>query len=154
MNHLLRVRDMSNESHDTCTSGTSQILTVALLQRLKMEAFIPAPADCEIRSMIVFECTEHTADRNSSWAVPGLWSHQHISCRSSAGKCLIIIHLIARTSRPVIYIFSCTSRNSCLLSASVFRMTERGGDECHTVVPIPGDRLLWHSVTKLDPTVW
>ena len=31
---------------------------------------------------------------------------QHISCWRSAGRCLIIIHPIARTSRPVIYIFT------------------------------------------------
>ena len=48
---------------------------------------------------------------------------QHISWRSSVGRCLIIIHSIARTSPPVISIFSYTSRNSYLVS--VFRMTER-----------------------------
>ena len=60
---------------------------------------------------------------------------QHISCRSSAGRYLII-HPIARTSRPVISIFCYASRNSC--PVRVFR------DECHTVVPIPGGRLLRH----------
>ena len=49
---------------------------------------------------------------------------QHI-CRSSAGRCLIMIHPIARTSCPVIYIFSYISRNSCPVSVSVFSMTER-----------------------------
>ena len=51
---------------------------------------------------------------------------QHISCRSSAGRCLIIIHPIVRTSRPVIYMFSYNSRNSCPVSVSVIRMTKRG----------------------------
>ena len=37
---------------------------------------------------------------------------QHITFRSSAGMCLII-HPIVRISRPVVSIFSCTSRNSC-----------------------------------------
>ena len=48
---------------------------------------------------------------------------QQISCRSSAWRCLIF-HLIVRFSRPVISIFSYTSRNSFLVSVSVFRMTE------------------------------
>ena len=39
-------------SHDACTSGTSTVLTVTSLERLKMEALIPAPADCEVRSII------------------------------------------------------------------------------------------------------
>ena len=39
-------------SHEACTSGTFRVLTVASLQRLKMEALIPAPADCEMRSVI------------------------------------------------------------------------------------------------------
>jgi hypothetical protein len=30
------------------------VLTVALLELLKMEALIPAPADCEVRSVIKF----------------------------------------------------------------------------------------------------
>ena len=32
-------------SHGACTSGTSRILTIASLHRLKMEILIPAPAD-------------------------------------------------------------------------------------------------------------
>ena len=39
-------------SHDACTSRTSQVLTVAPLQRLKMEALIPAPGDCVVLSVI------------------------------------------------------------------------------------------------------
>ena len=31
-----------------------RVLTVASVQRLKMEALIPAPADCEVRCMIEF----------------------------------------------------------------------------------------------------
>ena len=41
-------------SHDACSSETSRVLTVASLQRLKMEALIPAPAHCEVRSVIKF----------------------------------------------------------------------------------------------------
>ena len=50
----LRLHDRVITSHDTCTSGTSRVLTVASLQQLKMEAHIPASADCEVWSMIKF----------------------------------------------------------------------------------------------------
>ena len=76
-----------------------------------------------------FECTEHSSDRNSPSVVPSLCPHtarrQHITCRSSAGRCSIIIHPIVRTSCPVISIFSYTRRNSCPVRVSIFRMTER-----------------------------
>ena len=41
---FLRVCDREITSHGACTSGTSLVLTVASLQRLKMEALVPAPA--------------------------------------------------------------------------------------------------------------
>ena len=50
----LHVHDKVMTLHDACTSWTSQILGVASLQRLKMEALIPAPADYEVRSVIKF----------------------------------------------------------------------------------------------------
>ena len=59
-NHLayclkrLHVRDRVMTSHDACTSGTFWVLTVASLQRLKMESHIPAPADCEVRCLTKF----------------------------------------------------------------------------------------------------
>ena len=34
---------------DACASETSIVLTAASLQYFKMEALIPAPADCEVR---------------------------------------------------------------------------------------------------------
>ena len=141
--NLLSVRDRVTTSHDASTTWTSRVLTVASLQRLKMEALIPAPADCEVG-----------AQRHSTSVVP-VCGHtrldgQHISCRSSAGRCLIIIHLIARTSHPVNSIFSYTSRNSCLVMPA-FSKWQRDGDECHTVVPIPGGRLLQHRIQKLVP---
>ena len=54
LREALRVLDRLMTSHDACTSGTSRVLTVASLQRPKMEAFIPAPANCEVRSVIKF----------------------------------------------------------------------------------------------------
>ena len=112
-------------SHDACTSGTSRVLTVASLQRLIMEALIPAPADCEVRSMIKLLNAVSIAPIEIHRQLCQVDGHtrldgQNISCRSSAGWCLIIIDPIARTSGPVISIFSYTSINS----VSVFRMTE------------------------------
>ena len=40
--------------NDAFTSGTSRVLAVATLQRLKLEALIPAPTDCEVWSVIKF----------------------------------------------------------------------------------------------------
>ena len=50
----LHVCERIMTSHDACTSGTSRVPTVASLAILKMEALIPAPADCEVRSLIKF----------------------------------------------------------------------------------------------------
>ena len=121
LNHLLRVRDSVIKS-----SGTSLVLRVASLQRLKMDALIPAPADCEVRSVIKFLNAQSIAPIEICQLCQ-VYGHTRldIPCRSSAERCLIIIHPIARTSRPVISIFSYTSRNSCPVSISVFRMTER-----------------------------
>ena len=41
-------------THDACTRGASLVFILASLQRLKMEALILAPADCEVRCMIKF----------------------------------------------------------------------------------------------------
>ena len=41
-------------SHGAGSSGIYRVLTVALLQRLKMEALIPAAIDSEVRSVIMF----------------------------------------------------------------------------------------------------
>ena len=50
----LRVHGRVMTSHDACTSGTSRVFTITLLQLLKLEILIPAPANCEVRSMIKF----------------------------------------------------------------------------------------------------
>ena len=117
-------------SHDECTSGTARFLTVASLQLLKMEALIPAPADCEERFVIKFLNAQSTEPIEIHFQLCQVYGHtrldgDYFSCRSSAGSCLIIIHPIARTSHPVIFIYSKTSRNSCPVSVRVFRMTER-----------------------------
>ena len=113
-----------------CTSGTSRVLKVVSLQRLKMEALISAPADCEVWFMIWFLNSQSIASIKMHRQLCQVYGHillggQHISCRSSAEKCLIIIHHISRISRPVISIFFYTSRNSWPVRVSVLKMTER-----------------------------
>ena len=141
MKHL-HVGDRVMISHDACISGTSRVLTVASLQRLKLEALTPALADFEVRSVIKCLDAQRIASIEIHRWLCHIWLNgQHFSYRSLAVRCLIIIHAIVRISRPVIFIFS---RNSCLMSVGVFRMRERGRDDCHTVVSIPGVRFLWH----------
>ena len=123
------MRERVMTSHDACTSGTSRILIVASLQRLKMEALILAPADREVRFTIKFLNAQSIAPIEIHCQLSQVHGHtqldsQHTSCRCSAGRRLII-NPIARTSHSVISIFSYTSRNSCPVSLNVFRMTER-----------------------------
>ena len=64
---------------------------------------------------------------------------QHISWRSAV-RCLII-HPIARTLCPWFSSFL-TPQEIPVWSASAFSEWQKGRDECHTVVPIPGGWLL------------
>ena len=140
----LRVRDRVMTSHDACTSGTSRVLTVASLQRLKIEALIPAPANCKMQSVIKFLHAQSIALIEIHHQLCQVYGHtclnsQNIYCRSSAGRCLIIIHSIAWTSRPVISIFSYTSRNS---GQRPRFQNDREAEMSVTVVPTPNGRLL------------
>ena len=96
-------------SQDACTSGTYRVLTVASFQRLMMEALIPAPADCEMRSLTKLLKALRIAPIEIHRQLCQVYGHTRldgpdISCRISAGGCLFIIHPISRTSRPVIFI--------------------------------------------------
>ena len=94
---------------------------------MKIVALIPAPAECEVQSAIKFLNAQSIVPIEIHRRLRQVYGHtrlegQHISCRSSAGMHLTIIHPIARTSRLVISIFSYISRNYCPVSVSVFRM--------------------------------
>ena len=95
-----------------------------------MEALIPAPAYCEVRSIIEFLNAESIAPNEVHRQLYQVYSHtrldgQHIPCRFFAWEVFNHNPPYTRTSRPVISIFSYTLRNSCPVSVSVFRMTER-----------------------------
>ena len=108
-------------SHDTFTSETSQVVTVASLQQLKMTVLIPAPADSE--------CTEHSTDRNSSSAVPGLWPH---TARRSTHLlqefcCEVFNHHppFSPDLAPSDFHLFLHLKKFLLVSVGVFRMTEK-----------------------------
>ena len=122
-----------------------------------MEALIPAPADREVQSVIKFLNVQSIAPIKIHRQLCQMYGRtlldsQHISCRSSTGRCLIIIHPIHQTSRPVISIFSYILRNSCTISVSVFKLTERQ-NEWHN-----GSSHMWQTSTtqdaKVGPIVW
>ena len=50
----LHVLDRVMTSNNACTSGTSRVLTVASLQRLKVETLIPPHVDYEVLCVIKF----------------------------------------------------------------------------------------------------
>ena len=91
-------------------------------------ALILGSSDCELRSVMKFFNAQSIAPIKIHQLCQ-VYGHtwldgQHISCRSSTGRCLIIIYPIARILRPGISIFPYTSRNSFPVSISVFKMTE------------------------------
>ena len=92
-----------------------------------MEALIPAPTDCEVRSVIKF--------LNAQSIVP-IEIHCQL-CQVYGHMAQRWTHLLqeftlqSRTSGPVISILSYTSRNSCPNSVSIFRI-QRSRDECHS----------------------
>ena len=154
MNRLL-VRGRVMRSHDGCTSWTSRILTVASLQRFEDGgSYSTARRLWNVVCFTLFECTEHSADRNSSSAVPDLCPH---TARRST-------HLLqefgwevfnhppySRTSRPVISIFSYNSRNSSSVSVRGFTMT--GGDQLLQWLEFQVADF-YDTDTKCGPTVW
>ena len=129
----LHVRDRVMMSHYTCTSGTFQVLTVALLQRLKMEVLILSPANCEVQSMIKFLNAQSIAPIEIHRQLCQVYGHtwldsKQISCRSSPYS-------------P--YLVSCFHHFLHLKKfLSGQRQCFQNNRECHTVIPIPGGRLL------------
>ena len=76
---------------------------------------------------------------------PTRLDNQHISCRSSA----------VRTSDLAPSDFHLSLHLMKFLSGKRQRFqNNRGGDESHSLVPIPGGGLLRHSDTKIGTTIW
>ena len=74
----LCVRSRVIMSHDAFTSGTSRVLTVILLQRLKMEVLIPSPADCEVRCVIKFLNAQSIAPIEIHRQLCQVYGHTHL----------------------------------------------------------------------------
>ena len=141
-------RDRVMASHDACTSGTSQVLTLVSLQRFKMEALIPVATDCEVWSVIKI----FNAQSNSSSAVAGLWPY---TARRST-------HLLQELGWEVFKHYPPYSPNLApsdfhnLLHFKKFPSCQhfQNGREAEmsvTVFPILGDKLLRHRIQKLVP---
>ena len=146
-------------SHDACTSGTSRVLTVASLQRF--EDGDSYSSSCRLWSAVcdkVSECTEHSADRNSLSTVPAVISHRFPApCSTTVTEHLLFRKLCARWMQKQltpkhkakhigVNIDNCgpsflKSQEIPVWSASAYSEWQRGRDECHTVIPIPGGRL-------------
>ena len=130
----LHVHDRVMMSYDACTSRAFRVLRVASLQRLKMEAIIRAPADCEVRSGIKFLNAEHSVDRNSSSVMPGLRTHTDRRPTHLLQEfCWEVFNhhppYFPDLSPNDFHLFL-HLKNSCTVSVNIFRMT--GGDECHS----------------------
>ena len=68
-----------------------------IVAAVEIEALISAPADCEVRSVIKFLNAQSLAPIEIHRQLCQVYGHtrfdgQHISCSSSSGMCLIIIH--------------------------------------------------------------
>ena len=97
----------------------------------------------------VFSCCRITLGRTP-------FAGQHISYRSSSGKCLNT-RSIVRSSRSEISIFSYDSINSCPVSVSVFRMSERrrwvshsGYNSMRQTSMTQGYKIWSHSMTNVS----
>ena len=142
-------------SHGACTSETSLVVTVASLQRLILEALIPVPADCEVRSVIkFFECTDLSADRIPSSAVPDLFPH---TPRRST-RLLQEFRWELLNHHPPYSPDLAPSDFHLLLHLNKFLSGQRQGFQNErqaemsvTVVLIPGDKLLRNTIQKLVP---
>ena len=113
-----------------------------------MEALISAPADGE--------CTEHSADRNSSPTVPDLWPH---TARRST-------HLLQEFGWEVFNHYPPYSPDLAPNDFHIFLnlkkflpgqpqrfQKDREAEMSVTEVQIPGGRLLRHRIQKVGPTV-
>ena len=141
-------------SHDACTSGASRVPNSSIVAAVEDGGSYSSSrrlwsAVCdkvfERQNIALIEIHRQLCQICGHTRL----ARQHISRRSSAGRCLIVIHPIARTSRPVISIFPYTSRNSYPVSFSVFRMT----NECY-IYSNTRRQTSASQDTKVGATVW
>ena len=132
--------------HDACTSATSRILTVASLQRLAMEALIPAPVDCEVRSMIRFLNAKTIASCTRSMDTQASRS-THILQEFSRD---VLNHDPPYSPDLVPSDFHLFLHLKKFLFVQRFQ-NDREAEISVTVVPIQAERLLRHRIQKLIP---
>ena len=124
-------------SHDASTIGTSRVITVASLQRLKIEALIPAPANTQSRAQIeihrqLWQQSFPTdfpllVPQNCREAPPVLKIERQVGAKTTYTRSQIKAHGV--------------SIDNCGLSSlihqeipvrSAFSEWQRGEDECHS----------------------
>ena len=151
----LRVCDRVTTSHEACTSGTSRVLKVASLQQLKMETFIPAPADREMWSVITYLNAQSIAPIEIHCQLCH-YGHtrlddKHISCKSSSGmshhRPPYRLDLAPGDLRLLLHL-----KKSLCGQRKGFQ-NDRDTEMSVTVVPIPGGKLLQHRDIKVGSTV-
>ena len=144
-------------SYDVCPSETSRVLRVE-----SFTAVEDGGSYSSIRRLWsaiydkVFECAEHSADRRSSLALPGLLPH--MARRST--------HLLQEFSwemfnhhppypgpRAQWFPSFLTPQEIPVRSVSAFSEWQRGGDECHSGSN-PRQQNSTTQDTKVGPTVW
>ena len=146
-------------SHDACTSGTTRVLTVASLQRLKMEALIPAPptVKCDLwqsfwmhraqrPSKFIVSCARSMGltSRESRWCIVGADNLQQVdnTCmmrRTVGGHPSLRTTLWSLCGNLAPSDFHLFLHLKKFLSCQRQRFKEwrRGGDECHKEVSNP-----------------
>ena len=150
-------------SRNGCTSGTSRVLTEASLKRLKMEPLIPAPADCDMRSVIKF-CLHGAKQLTPEFRVKRMESVLSFLHRYHDDGDDFLKRIITGDKKWVAHITPETKRQSKhwryngsplktkfkpVMSARKVMCTVFWG----RLVPIPGGRLLRHRDTKLRTSV-
>ena len=102
----------------------------------------------------VFECTEHSDDRNSSSGVPGPWSHTaRRSTHLLQEFCWEVYNhqLPCRPDLALSDVHLFLHRNKFLSSQRQRFQNDRDAEMSVTVVPISGGRLLRHRIRTFVP---
>ena len=140
--------DIIMTSHVACTSGTSRVLTVASLKRLKMEALSPAPIDYEVRSVIKvlnaqsiapIEILRQLSQESFPADLPLLVAQNiHGAPVIQKVECAKANETSTQSKAHGVCIDNCspsflTLQEITVWSVSAFSVWRRGGDECHTI---------------------
>ena len=109
---------------------------------------------CSAIYHIVFECIEHSADRNSLSALPGLWPHtarRKTHLQQEFGWEVFNHHPSYSPDRTPSDFHLFFHLKKFLSGQRQRFQNDREAEMSFTVVPIPGGRLLRHKIQNLVP---